>query len=148
MRCTNTSKASSFVCNKWVSFQSINYIDEIFAGNIETASDLSDAVSSGKPQKKAIDQDDLVRRSFIGRNDQSPDSHYDNMELNLVELLDDVLRPDKLSVIIDLKVDDRDLKEAPNFYKYCFSKFGPKTKPFSRQLWLGVKLFHEYCYAC
>ncbi len=49
----------------------------------------------------------------------------------------------------DLKIDTRDLKQAKNFYDYCFNLLGKKARPpWSRQLWIGSMLFGEVCPCC
>jgi hypothetical protein len=49
----------------------------------------------------------------------------------------------------DLKIDDRDLPMARNYYDYCSSFTGKDAKmPFARQMWMGYKLLAEYCPRC
>jgi hypothetical protein len=49
----------------------------------------------------------------------------------------------------DLKIDTRDLKQAKNFFEYCFTVLGKKTyPPFARQMWIGAFLFGEVCPCC
>jgi len=49
---------------------------------------------------------------------------------------------------LDLKIDDRDIKEYPNFYQFCFDKKGSKQTPFSRQLAIATRLLAEWCPLC
>jgi hypothetical protein len=48
----------------------------------------------------------------------------------------------------DFIVDDSDLKEYPNYYKFILSPHGANSNPFSRQLLIGIYLFGEYCPRC
>lgn len=68
-------------------------------------------------------------------------------ETDLIKLVNEALSF-KTSVAPDLKIDDRDLKEAPNFHAFCMSPHGLGMKPFARQSYIGMKLFHDYCPDC
>lgn len=48
----------------------------------------------------------------------------------------------------DLRVDDRDLPEYPNFYSFCISPQGLNLKPFPRQLAVATHLYGEWCPRC
>lgn len=49
----------------------------------------------------------------------------------------------------DLKIDDRDLLRADNFYDYSTRVVGKSIKaPFARQLWISYHLLGEYCPRC
>lgn len=49
----------------------------------------------------------------------------------------------------DLKVDDRDLPLAKNFYDFSFNIIGKDSNPpWARQLWTGAMLFGEICPCC
>lgn len=90
-------------------------------------------------------------------NIQSNDTHeintdaYDETQadtsLDLSSLIDDVLAS-KSRIAPDLRVDDRDLKEFPNFYSWCFSKEGGNQAPFAKQLAFATHLLGEYCSRC
>lgn len=90
-------------------------------------------------------------------NIQSNDTHeintdaYDETQadtsLDLSSLIDDVLAS-KSRIAPDLRVDDRDLKEFPNFYSWCFSKEGGNQAPFAKQLAFATHLLGEYCPRC
>ena len=68
-------------------------------------------------------------------------------EDSLIKLVDEALSF-KTSVAPDLRIDDRDLKEAPNFHAFCMAPHGLGMKPYARQAYLGMKLFHDYCLDC
>lgn len=49
----------------------------------------------------------------------------------------------------DLRIDDRDLRGAKNFYDYAFNIIGKDANPpWARQLWTGAMLFGEICPCC
>lgn len=49
----------------------------------------------------------------------------------------------------DLKVDDRDLPAAKNYYDYCFNVVGGTLNPpWARQMWVALVLFGEVCPRC
>lgn len=53
------------------------------------------------------------------------------------------------NTVRDIKIDDRDLKLAPNYFNYCSEIAGSSIKmPFSRQLWVAYNLLGEYCPRC
>lgn len=67
-------------------------------------------------------------------------------ELDLVNMIDQVVKGGKVPP--DLRIDDRDLPEFPNFYEWCFSKDGGNQAPFARQLFVATHLFGEWCPRC
>lgn len=66
-----------------------------------------------------------------------------DMERIVAEVLNSGAR-----VAPDMRIDDRDLKEFPNFYEWCFSKDGGNQAPFAKQLALATHLLAEYCPRC
>ncbi len=49
----------------------------------------------------------------------------------------------------NLKIDDRDLHRAENFYDFSYSIIGKDANPpWARQMWTGLMLFGEICTAC
>jgi len=53
------------------------------------------------------------------------------------------------NTVRDLKVDDRDLPRADNYWHFCTSLSGKSLKPpFARQLWVASSLLGEYCPRC
>ncbi len=74
----------------------------------------------------------------------------EDREVNLLSMIDDVLEDASGSGIVppDIRVDDRDLKEFPNFYAWSTAPKGSGVTPFARQLWIGAHLFSEVCVPC
>lgn len=51
----------------------------------------------------------------------------------------------------DLKIDDRDLPLAKNYFDYCYKVMGgplTETPPWARQMWTALMLFGEVCPRC
>lgn len=67
--------------------------------------------------------------------------------LDMERIVADVLNSGA-RVAPDMRIDDRDLKEFPNFYEWCFSKDGGNQAPFAKQLALATHLLAEYCPRC
>lgn len=61
--------------------------------------------------------------------------------------MNDALSPNN-AITPDLKIDDRDLKEYPNFYEFCMDPQGLDQPPLARQLIIFTHLFSEWCPFC
>lgn len=72
---------------------------------------------------------------------------YDALELDLEALLETIVDPNT-KMLRDLKIDDADFREFPNIADFIMSKDGLHLSPFSRQLWMHVVMFHEFCPDC
>ena len=48
----------------------------------------------------------------------------------------------------DIRVDDRDIPEFPNYGRFLMDKQGLGLKPYSRQLYIGLELMGEICHHC
>ncbi len=68
-------------------------------------------------------------------------------ELDLVDLMDNLFDVNN-QVMYDLKVDDRDFPEFPNFYEFCMSPDGLNSPLWARQFWLCMTLLNEICPVC
>lgn len=68
-------------------------------------------------------------------------------EFDVERLLDEIYDPN-YKVMRDLRVDDRDLAEFPNFWDFTTSPNGLNASLFSRQLYVCLMLFHEICPVC
>jgi hypothetical protein len=77
------------------------------------------------------------------------ESIYGDMDdLDVVSMIEGSYDEDTHSVR-DLKIDDRDLPRAHNFFDYCFNHTDKDAKkPFARMMWSGIKLGAEYCPKC
>lgn len=77
------------------------------------------------------------------------DKQAGKKERQLISYLDDVLE-NPTPIPRDLKFDDSDMKEYPNFYEWCMDKNGSNlsSAPFARQLAIAIHLFSEWCPDC
>lgn len=87
------------------------------------------------------DQHLVLPRQSLLSDDQLAQS-----ELDLVTMIEQVVKGGRVPP--DLRIDDRDLHEFPNFYEWCFSKDGGNQAPFARQLFVATHLFGEWCPRC
>lgn len=76
-----------------------------------------------------------------------PDDRYGE-DFDIVKLMEDAKDPDT-GLLRDMKIDDRDLKTASNFWDYNFNLVGKDAKPpWMIQMWIGLMLFAEVCPCC
>ena len=72
---------------------------------------------------------------------------YDD-DFDIVGLMADAKDPDT-GLLRDLKIDDRDLKQASSFYDYAFNIIGEDAHPpWIMQMWIGLLIFGETCPPC
>lgn len=68
-------------------------------------------------------------------------------ELDLANMLDEILKSGA-RVAPDMRIDDRDMKEFPNFFSFAMSPKGMNQKPFARQLVVATHMLAEWCPRC
>lgn len=119
--CTIPGKSFNFHCSKYV---------DINKPIVKKAKKVDKKEKLAKPaikKKKAYDDD------------------------NFSDVVDQVIKDERKSPLPrDLRIDDRDIPLAPNFYTYVTSpKFiDVKPFPFASQLEIGTKYNAEWCYHC
>lgn len=102
---------------------------------------------------KRLNVSDLIDQTPIKHSIRETDTEYveevaeGEYALDMERIVADVLNSGA-RVAPDLRIDDRDLKEFPNFYEWCFSKDGGNQAPFAKQLALATHLLAEYCPRC
>lgn len=102
---------------------------------------------------KRLNVSDLIDQTPIKHSIRETDTEYveevadGEYALDMERIVADVLKSGA-RVAPDLRIDDRDLKEFPNFYEWCFSKDGGNQAPFAKQLALATHLMAEYCPRC
>lgn len=102
---------------------------------------------------KRLNVSDLIDQTPIKHSIRETDTEYveevadGEYALDMERIVSDVLNSGA-RVAPDLRIDDRDLKEFPNFYEWCFSKDGGNQAPFAKQLALATHLLAEYCPRC
>ena len=125
-RCNNPGKSFGFRCPD---YKTLN------GGN---ASLLLDMIAEDTLTAAKDTVPDTSDQIFISEKEAN------KKETELIDYLDDIItNPNPIPR--DLKFDDRDMAEFPNFYEWCMSAQGANTPPFSRQLAIGIHLFGEYC---
>lgn len=69
-------------------------------------------------------------------------------DFDIVKLMEEAKDPDT-GIIRDLKIDDRDLKVAKNYYDFAFTTIGKDAHPpWLIQMWIGLLMFGEICPVC
>lgn len=66
---------------------------------------------------------------------------------NIAAVIDDIVKSDTV-VSSDIKINDRDFAQAPNFYTFCVSDKYINQKPYIEQAILGTRILAEYCPDC
>lgn len=70
------------------------------------------------------------------------------VEFDIIGLMNEAEDPDT-GLLRDLKIDDRDLPQAKNYYDYAFNIIGKDANPpWLIQMWSSIMLFAEYCPCC
>ena len=73
----------------------------------------------------------------------------ESQRANTVDIQDIVgnsLSDNKYGIPHDLKIDDRDLLDFPNFFTFLTSENGLNEIPYSRQLIISTLFLSEYCF--
>ena len=102
---------------------------------------------------KRLNVSDLIDQTPIKHSIRETDTEYveevaeGEFALDMERIVAEVLSSGA-RVAPDLRIDDRDLKEFPNFYEWCFSKDGGNQAPFAKQLALATHLMAEWCPRC
>lgn len=129
LRCKDPEKSVLHVCDRYTTGDS---------GSQDSMRRLFDAVELDVPETGLV----LPNQSF---GDSMFSGNLDNFDI--YSLIDDAINS-KSIVSPDLRLNDGDFKLANNFLEFCISDQGLKTKPFTAQALIGIKLFGEYCYKC
>lgn len=124
-RCRDPNKGHSYSCSEYKKIATVKTgsIVEILLGESEDYPSPS-VVSNVNPS--------LLTKSH---------------ELDLMTMVEEALS-NPSPIPKDLKIDDGDLKEHPNFYEWCMDSRGANQPPFSRQLGIGLHLFGQWCPRC
>jgi hypothetical protein len=94
-RCEDPRKTIGFYCSKYrsVPLQQRDFVDDLFKGTDAFEVDVA-----------------------------SNSMDFDKLELDLVGLLEEAIDP-KTQMVRDLRIDDRDLKEFPNYHSFALSNW-------------------------
>lgn len=125
-KCNDPNKAFGFRC---VSYKTMGS---------QSASLLLDMIAEDTLTNSDSLLDESLPIAMIGEEEGR------KKETELIDYMSDIINnPNPIPK--DLKFDDSDLKEFPNFYEWCMSPRGANNPPFARQLAIGIHLFGEYC---
>ncbi len=135
-RCSYQSKSRNYKCK--------NYRGQVNDGTLN----LSEMFSS-----VSVIPDKVETGLSIRNNSRLilPDTNIRKAQSDVENMFEEVLN-NKSPFPKDIKINDDELPEFCNFYDYFFHPvYGLKLsefEPFSRQMWIGIKLFADYCPHC
>lgn len=133
--CKDPHKSVLFSCSRYSSnAMSIN-------SGILRVSDFLNLEGPSSYQSLAMDDEAISDGPRIALPNDS-DSGF-----NIAKTIKDIVENDKV-VSSDIKINDRDFLQAPNFYTFCLSEKYLKQKPFIEQAILGTRIFAEFCPRC
>jgi hypothetical protein len=124
LTCENKKKSFTFSCGKYSSFEK--------------------AETKKKAKKK--EKEKIKKSNIVIKIKKDKRGEYD-----FEDLAEDVIEYEKTSPLPrDLKIDDRDIPQAPNLYTFLTSPkyLNIEPYPFAKQLEIGTKMFAEYCPKC
>lgn len=149
LNCKRYSKCS--YQNKSRNYKCKNYKGQ----SIDTSLNLSDLFSATNVIPDSV-EDKLSRKSNLVSAKSNlilpnSNSQLKKAQSDVESMFEEVLA-NKSPFPKDIKINDQELPEFKNFYDYFFHPtYGLKLiefEPFSRQMWIGIKLFADYCPRC
>lgn len=90
---------------------------------------------------------DVADRQTFDDSGLESSEAFEEAEFNLEALVESVIQSNA-PVPPDIRVDDRDLPVARNFYEFATSRSFLGFVPYAKQVEVGLKLFAEYCPRC
>lgn len=140
--CTDPYKSGTHSCGGWKKFK---------IKHVETLEDIF-SMSSGVSALSGDNvEDHRDYNGFQSSNNKDGEKNYHSHEVNLNKMMDEVFGDKSSPWPKDMKIDDGDFPEFANIYDFFFDRnYGlvRNTKPFSRQLWIGMTLFADFCPRC
>ena len=124
LTCENKKKSFSFVCSKYSSFMK----------------------EKSKKDAKLKEKKNIKKANIIIKMKKDKSGEFD-----FVNIAEDIIQYEKTSPLPrDLKIDDRDIPQAPNFFTFLTSPkyLNIEPYPFAKQLEIGTRMFAEYCPKC
>ena len=76
-----------------------------------------------------------------------PKSTHSGASFDIMEMLSKEMSEDSM-VSSDIRINDRDFTQAPNFYQWCVGEKYLKQKPYLEQAIIGLQVFAEFCPRC
>jgi hypothetical protein len=144
--CREAAKAADYYCQKFtvlstenLAFGGIESLIEKEHGHFDSTTVLT------RKNQKVFTVDDTAG---LSDDERALNKVLDKDPNFIAQAMKDAYDPLTNSVR-DLKVDDRDLPSALNYFDYCENIAGRTIKtPFARQLWIASQLLGEYCPRC
>ena len=129
LQCKDPLKSVIFVCSRFKETHRSK------ADGIERLFNFADMdVGNYRPEHDELDGPAMAE----------PDS---NKSFDISKVIDDIVKSDTV-VSSDIKINDRDFPQAPNFYHFCISDKYLNQKPYVEQAILGTRILAEYCPDC
>lgn len=159
LTCTEPQKGPSFRCSN---FRKLKEIEGVRGFEFLQTEPQSSPILMPKSTKSSKQQGRLAQHGDnkklkrllrdvdkLGDEEDAEDMLETPQGTNFIlKAMHDSYDPETNSVR-DLKVDDRDLPRADNYWDFCHRVNGKSIKPpFARQLWIATHLFGEYCPRC
>jgi len=142
--CQDPSKSFNYICGRHKpvasAIKAVDW-DEVFRDpDPEEKEQGSKKLKSSRDLKhiKVIKRTGVERKSTLRFSDATSDE-FD------IEKMIESLSSNTTGIPTDLKVDDRDLPEAPNFVEFCANKQFLNFQPFAKQVEIGANLFCDIC---
>ena len=91
--------------------------------------------------------EELVKTNKGGLLSTLNKKQVDAIEVDLIDVITNAVDP-HTKLLRDTRVDDRDIKEFPNYMEFITSKKGLGLTPYARQIIIPTFLLGEYCFHC
>lgn len=114
-RCTDVNKSYKFICGKYT-----EYSKKLPKIQVKDRLILEDEIKEKKKKQKI--------------------ESYDSYQTIIDQLLND-----NSPIKSDIRIDDKDLPKAKNFFEFSTGKDFLNITPFAKQLQIGINLYQEYC---
>jgi intein/homing endonuclease len=137
--CTKSRKAFNYVCD---SFQNHSKTLNMEAFDI----DVSDEPLPKKKKLGVKAKTEPVKTKAHSKKKYKVDNTDDDANgFNVERLVQEVEAEHATGIIRDLKIDDRDLKEAPNAFEFATSENYVGFKPYPKQMEILLNYYQDYC---
>ncbi len=139
LRCKRPERAKLRGCDEYITFQLPSSAKQMF-------SDILGADIDDYEEQNGV----FVRSAAAKGKLLIDDKEAEEAEDSLIKIVDDILNEQSGSGLVppDIRVDDRDLKEYPNFFRWSIEPKASGIRPFARQMWIGAHVFSEVCVPC
>lgn len=145
--CKDPKKGFGYICKKYEKSKATGSgFQTLESGLIVPESSRSEKLTISSSKGRI----DSSQKRILSVADKSVDLDDDEdvgpeTELDLGRMMRRVLKGKALP---DYRVDDRDLKEFPNFWSFCIAREGLNTRPFARQFWTLTQVLGDACPTC